>query len=109
MDQLSRIAYFENLVRREPYSHKDINYKGEKQKLPVHEINVDYLVYNRWNGRISSLVKSNNMETGIELDPTEPEGIKIIEEFLWKSNVPANKATKKSIWLCCNTSYRLCL
>lgn len=98
MDRKSRLNYFEKLRKKEPYSYKDIYYKGKKQKLPVYEIDLDYLVYNQWNGRIASLVKSHFKETGYEIDSTTPEGIALIEKFLWKSSEPANKITEKSIF-----------
>ncbi len=98
MDTESRIKYFDKLKLKEPYSHKDIYYKGKKQKLPVYEIDLDFLVYNQWNGRIASLVKSHYKETGFEIDATEPKGIELIENFLWKSNEAANKITEKSIF-----------
>ncbi len=98
MDKQSRTKYFNKLKSKEPYSHKDIYYKGKKQKLPVYEIDLDYLVYNQWNGRIASLVKSHFKETGFEIDPTDPKGIELIERFLWKSNEAANKVTEKSIF-----------
>lgn len=98
MDKTSRQNYFEKLRKKEPYSYKDIYYKGKKQKLPVYEIDLDYLVYNQWNGRIASLVKSHYKETGYEIDATSPEGIALIEKFLWKSSESANKVTEKSIF-----------
>ncbi len=98
MDQQQRIQYFEKLKTKEPYSFKDIYYKGKKDKLPVYKINLDYLVYNQYNGRIASLVKSHFKDTGVEIDATDPNGIKQIEQFLWKSNEVANKATEKSIF-----------
>lgn len=97
MDKQSRIKYFDNLRSKKPYSHKDIYYKGKKQKLPVYEIDLDYLVYNQWNGRIASLVKSHFKETGFEIDATDPKGVELIEKFLWQSNEPANRNTEKSI------------
>lgn len=98
MDKENRIKYFEKLKNNEPYSHKDIYYKGKKRKLPVYEIDLDYLVYNQWNGRIASLVKSHYKETGFEIDASDPKGIELIEKFLWKSNESANKITEKSIF-----------
>ena len=98
MDKESRVKYFEKLKSKDPYSYKDIYYKGKKRKLPVYEIDLDYLVYNQYNGRIASLVKSHYKETGFEIDATDPKGIELIEQFLWKSNEAANKITEKSIF-----------
>lgn len=97
MNKEQRIQYFDNLITKSPYSYKDIYYKSQKRKLPVYQIDLAYLVYNQYNGRIASLVKSHAKETGIEIDATGPEGIALIEDFLWKSNEAANKATEKSI------------
>jgi len=98
MDKESRIKYFRKLKDREPYSFKDIYYKGKKRKLPVYEIDLDFLIYNQWNGRIASLVKSHYQDTGEEIDASKPEGAKLIEQFLWESNIPANRATEESIF-----------
>lgn len=97
MDYQGRVKYFTKLIKSTPYSHKDIYYKGRKQKLPVYQIDIDYLVYNQYNGRIASLVKSHLKETGFEIDATNPEGIELIEKFLWQSNETANKKTYNSI------------
>lgn len=97
MDKDQRISYFDHLRSKDAYSYKDIYYKGKKQKLPVYQIDLQYLVYNQYNGRIASLVKSHSTETGQEIDATDPAGIELIEDFLWKSNESANKATEKSI------------
>jgi len=97
MNKESRIKYFKNLKNKEPYSYKDIYYKGKKQKLPVYIIDLEFLVYNQWNGRIASLVKSHFQETGQEIDASKPEGEKLIEQFLWESNISANKTTLKNI------------
>jgi len=97
MDQESRVKYFDKKKKEEPYSYKDIYYQGGKKKLPVYRIDLEYLVYNRWNGRISSLVKSYEKEKGIELDASDPKCIELIESFLLASNESANKATYNSI------------
>ena len=93
MNAETRTKYLEKLKDSTPYTHKDIYYQGQKQKLAVYKIDLDYLVYNRWNGRIASLVKSHYSETGQEIDPTTQEGITLIEEFLWRSNKQANEGT----------------
>lgn len=98
MDQQSRIKYFDKLKGSKPYSYKDIYYKGARDKRPVYQIDLDYLVYNQYNGRIASLVKSHYKETGFEIDATDQKGFELIEKFLWQSNKIANEATEKSIF-----------
>jgi hypothetical protein len=97
MNQEARIAYFEKKKKETPYSHKDIYYQGTKQKLPVYKIDLEWLVYNRWNGRIASLVKTYENEYGVELEASDPKCIEIIENFLWDSNKSANDATFTSL------------
>jgi len=98
MDQKLRIEYFDKLKKGKPYSYKDIYYKGSKKKLEVYQIDLDYLVYNQYNGRIASLVKSHYKETGFEIDANDPKGIELIEKFLTQSNEIANEITEKSIF-----------
>lgn len=84
-------------MKKEPYGSMEVWYKGKRSKLPVYVINMDYLIYNQYNGRIASYVKSYEMETGHELDPTNEDDVKQIEKFLKDSSPTSNKATKKSI------------
>lgn len=98
MERDNRIKYFSDLLNsKQPYGSMEVWYKNKRQKMPVYEIDLDYLVYNRYNGRIASLVKSYEKQTGNELETTDPNDIKTIEEFLWNSNISSNKTTEKSI------------
>jgi hypothetical protein len=99
MNREQRIAYLSKLSSSEkkPSRSKEIWYKISRQTLPVHEIDLQYLIYNAYNGRIASFVKSYERQTGKKLDATDPGDVKIIEEFLWNSNTPSNKETKKSL------------
>jgi len=98
MEREKRIEYFENLKKNgKSIGSMDIWYKNERKTLPVFEIDLQYLIYNRYNGRIASFVKSYEKQTGNELDATKPADIKTIEEFLWNSNISSNKTTQKSI------------
>src|SRR4030043_2427674 len=98
MEKEKRIKYFNDLLcEKKPYGSMEVWYKNSKQKLPVYKIDLEYLVYNRYNGRIASLVKSYEKQTGYELDPTDPKDVEKIENFLWISNISSNKTTEKSI------------
>jgi len=97
MNTEARIKYFEDFKNEEPYSYKDIYYQGTMQKLPVYKINLDFVIYNRWNGRIGSLVKSYEHESGAELNASDKKCCEIIEKFLWQSNIHANKATYENL------------
>ncbi len=74
----------------------NITYNGEFQSFNAYRIPLDCLVYNPYNGRIGSEVKSYERQHH-RLDPENPADIKIIEDFLWNSKVAANETTKKSL------------
>ena len=97
MEKEKRISHITKLMEKKPYASMEVWYKNKRQKLPVYEIDLDYLIYNPYNGRINSLVKSYEKQTGEVLDPTNKKDKKIIEKFLWNSNIPSNKYTQKSI------------
>lgn len=71
-------------------------YHGERQTFDAYRIPLDFLVYNPYNGRIGSIVKSYERQNHT-LDVENPEDIKIIEKFLWESKEDANKKTRQSL------------
>lgn len=71
-------------------------YRGETIRADVYRIPLDYLVYNRLNGRISSRVKAFERENHT-LDVEDPEDASIIEELLWGSNEARNDRTMKDL------------
>ena len=71
-------------------------YKGEDREFSVYRIPLKYLVYNPYNGRIGTLVKTFEVKNH-KLNPENPEDIKIIEDFLWKSKEDRNKKTMDSL------------
>lgn len=73
-----------------------ITYHGKTITLPAFEIPLDYLVYNPYNGRIGSVVKSYERQNH-QLDPEDPADKAIIEKFLWDSKPDANKKTKERL------------
>ncbi|MBB2144580.1 hypothetical protein GM921_03730 [Pedobacter sp. LMG 31464] len=77
---------------KQPYKYDDIIYRGEKKLMPVYEINLDYLVYNKYNGRILSMVKSFERQFR-NLNPEILTDKKVIEDFLWDSKPDRNRTT----------------
>lgn len=71
-------------------------YKGEYKEFKVYRIPLSCLVYNPYNGRIGTLVKTFEVKNHI-LDPENVEDKKIIEDFLWKSKIDRNKFTMDSL------------
>ncbi len=70
-----------------------IVYHGSNITLDAYEIPLEYLVYNPYNGRIGSVVKSYERQNH-QLNPEDPADKEIIEKFLWDSKPEANKKTK---------------
>lgn len=73
-----------------------ITYHGGITTLDAYAIPLEYLVYNPYNGRIGSVVKSYERQNH-SLDPEDPSDKKIIEKFLWDSKPEANKKTKERL------------
>jgi hypothetical protein len=73
-----------------------IVYKGEKKAYQAYKIPLNCLIYNKYNGRISSGVKSFEKQYH-ELDPEKEDDKTIIEKFLWESKEDRNKRTMNSL------------
>ncbi|WP_400073315.1 hypothetical protein [Zobellia russellii] len=73
---------------------KKISYKGKPLERPVVEIPLEYLTYNKYNGRIKAITLSYEKEFG-EIDPIKNKDL--IISFLWNSAEARNKQTKESI------------
>lgn len=73
-----------------------IMYHNERRLFDAYEIPLDYLVYNPYNGRIGSVVKSYERQNHT-LNPEDPQDKKLIEKFLWESKPDANKKTKERL------------
>lgn len=73
-----------------------ITYHGSIITLDAYEIPLEYLVYNPYNGRIGSVVKSYERQNH-QLNPEDPDDKHIIEQFLWDSKPEANKKTKERL------------
>ena len=80
-----------------PYaSGYPLQYKGENKQFNVWEIPMEILVYNPYNGRIGSVVKSYEKQDH-KLVPDNPDDAAIIERFLWESKPSANEQTERSL------------
>ncbi len=73
-----------------------ITYHGSTITLDAYAIPLEYLVYNPYNGRIGSAVKSFERQHH-QLNPEDPADKKIIEKFLWESKPDANKKTQERL------------
>lgn len=73
-----------------------ITYHGGIITLNAYEIPLEYLVYNPYNGRIGSVVKSYERQNHT-IDPEDADDKALIEKFLWESKPDANKKTKERL------------
>jgi hypothetical protein len=73
-----------------------IQFEGETRKFDAYKIPLEYLIYNKHNGRIGSLIKSYEVQDH-EINPEEPKDINQIEQFLWDSKKDRNKSTELSL------------
>lgn len=95
MDSATRKAKLEEL---KSYPNKPemtgvrLRYKGEVRRENVWRIPLDYLIYNKYNGRIGSDVLSYEKQNGI-LNAEQDSDREIIEKFLFESKVDRNKIT----------------
>ena len=92
IQKLQEIEY-----QSESCGSKRIIYKSKKnQDMLAYEIPVAYLVYNKYNARIGTFVKTHEKQHG-EIDVTTKKGEELIVDFLWRSNIKRNQETLRSI------------
>ncbi len=93
MDSKLREIKIQEQISRGHCSTKRMSYGSEKSKdMKAYDINVDYLVFNQYNGRIGTFVKTYEKQYG-KIDAETPEGEEKIINFLWKSKENRNKET----------------
>lgn len=73
-----------------------LRYKGSTRTEIVWRIPLDYLIYNKYNGRIGSDVLSYETQNG-ELNAELDSDCELIEKFLFDSKEERNKTTMKSL------------
>lgn len=97
MEELLRVKKINEILGREP-EQKGINLvlEGKTKKFNAYKIPLEYLVYNKLNGRIGTLIKSYERVHG-ELNPELEKDKKVIENFLLESSKERNKSTERDI------------
>ena len=80
-----------------PYGKQSIFWHGKPTPMDVYEIPLEYLIYNKYNGRILSRTKTLQKQNR-SIDPETEEGKKTIEGLLWDSKKTKNEITKKDIF-----------
>ncbi|WP_406660239.1 hypothetical protein V7O66_10325 [Methanolobus sp. ZRKC3] len=97
MEKSLRIEKLNEIKKQTPYmTGIRIRYKGEIKEFDAYKIPLEYLIYNKYNGRIGSSVKSYEKQYH-EIDPEDSDHKKIIEKFLWDSKKDRNKMTEQNL------------
>ncbi len=97
MNQKERKETLKEVQKGKPFATGyQLLYRGVLQPFDVWEIPLDALIYNPYNGRIGSVVKSYEKQSH-KLDPEQSQDVALIEAFLWDSKREANKITLDSL------------
>lgn len=99
MNQQTRIQKISEIIERNknsPHGRQDIPWEDRLVPMNVYLIPLDYLVYNKYNGRILSRTKSLERQK-YKIDVESEEGKRLIEKLLLDSNPGRNKQTIDSI------------
>jgi hypothetical protein len=96
MNKETRTQKIEEVMKGDPCGQQDIFWKDTLEPMKVFQIPLEYLVYNKHNGRILSRTKTLEKQ-GKAIDPDTEEGKEILEDLLWKSKKTKNEVTKKDI------------
>lgn len=99
MNKQTRIDKIQEIIKRDkenPFGKLEIPWEDGLQSLEVYKIPLDYLVYNKYNGRILSRTKSLESQQK-KIDAETKEGKELIEKLLWESKKDRNEKTLHSI------------
>lgn len=100
MNKEARITKIAQIISRDkenPYATVEILWRNDKlERMPVYQIPLECLIYNKYNGRILSRTKSLESQ-GREINAESDEGRATIEKLLLDSNRGRNKQTLESI------------
>ncbi|MBQ4408225.1 MAG: hypothetical protein II852_14595 [Bacteroidales bacterium] len=97
MKQAERKEALKDAQRGKPFATGyQLLYRGALKPFDVWEIPMEALIYNQYNGRIGSVVKSYEKQSHT-LNPEDEADISLIESFLMDSKKDANKKTMDSL------------
>lgn len=99
MNRDARIKKIQEILERDkenPFGKMEIPWNDRLEPKNVYLIPLEYLVYNKYNGRILSRTQSLEKQN-YSIDVETPEGKELIEKLLWESNESRNKTTLASL------------
>jgi len=99
MNKETRIQKIQEIITRDeknPFGKMEIPWNDRLETKNVYLIPLDFLVYNKYNGRILSRTQSLEKQNYV-IDVETDEGKKKIEDLLFDSNESRNKTTLASL------------
>jgi hypothetical protein len=100
MNKETRIKKIQEVIERNKVNKdllkQEIMWEDQLESKTVYKIPLDYLVYNKFNGRILSRTKSLEKQKH-SIDVETDKGKAKIEQLLWESKEDRNKKTLSSI------------
>ena len=99
MNAITRTNKIEEIIQRNienPFGKLQIPWEDALQSMEVYKIPLNFLVYNKYNGRILSRTKSLEAQN-VTIDVEDEQDRKLIEKLLWESKPKKNKETLKSL------------
>ncbi len=96
LNKEARVHKIQEIINKDSKSSKRISYEKETKEMPSYNIPVEYLIFNQYNGRIGTFVKTYEKQVS-KIDASTEEGENLIVDFLWKSKEQRNKETLKDI------------
>lgn len=99
MNQEARIEKIEEIINRcssKELLSQEIMWEGVLKTFKVYNIPLEYLVYNKYNGRILSRTKSLEKQNTL-INVEDEKGRNLIAELLWKSKPDRNKKTQEDL------------
>lgn len=93
-----REEYLQSLIdNKKQVRTAPLFYKNRSWERGVYQIELKYLIYNRFNDRIATEMSTWRTESHVSPDQYTDEIHEKIAEFIWKSNPGKNKITKENI------------
>jgi len=82
MNKEERIKRIKEITDKKTEWKQQIPWKGSLEPMPVYDIPLDLLVYNKYNGRILSRTKSlENQKQKIDVESDSSVALKVIYKF----------------------------
>jgi hypothetical protein len=99
MDSLTRISEIEKITSniKNEIAVIEVYWKNQLNKFPVYKVPLSILLYNPYNGRIASSVKTLERHRGEPMEISDSNHQEVIGKLIWDSKINSNKKTFENI------------